>query len=179
MGEDEKKIRATVKWRCKLPNTVAKNDQDDPRKDGVEENIGNMSHCVSKKHELKDTISQKVGIASNNANEPLHQVRNHIHTHGDANGVSAKRVSDPVRSEIDASEHRGKGNEKRQWVGGERVHDTADHSCLRHTPFQAQPAHCRRRGRRDLRHPFAEEQRVSRWCLRQDVPDQIDTSVAP
>ena len=58
MGEDEKKIRATVKWRCKLPNTVAENDQDDPRKDGVEENIGNMSHCVSKKHELKDTITE-------------------------------------------------------------------------------------------------------------------------
>ena len=94
-----------------------------------------MSHCVNKKQELKDTISQKVGIASSNANEPLHQVRNYVHTHGDADGVSAKRVSDPVCSEIDASEHRGKGNEKRQRIGGERVHNTADHSRLCHIPF--------------------------------------------
>ena len=61
-------------------------------------------------------MSQKVGIPSKDANEPLHQVRNHVHSHRDADGVSAKSVSDPVRSEIDASEHRGEGNEKRQRV---------------------------------------------------------------
>ena len=57
MGEDEKKIRATVKCRCKLPNTVAENDQDDPRKDGVEENIGNVDQPGETGREDSDPAS--------------------------------------------------------------------------------------------------------------------------
>lgn len=123
-------------------------------------------------------MSQKVGITSDNTDEPLHQVRNHEHPHRDADGISANSISNPVRSEINASEHCGKGNKKRQRVRRERVHDPADYSRLRATSISSRPAHCRRKGTLDLKHPFAEEQRAWRWHLPQDAHDRRDISEA-